>query len=136
MSHTHPRLLVVEDDEDALSFICSMLGEIKIGDGHLTIKTATNGKEAIRLLKTESFDLLITDLHMPELPGDHLIRSVRDLDNNNRLVPIIVISGYLEDLTKSDSIRSLEGTLYILEKPFASNELEQLIQIWLSDIAS
>lgn len=136
MSRLNPRLLVVEDDEDALYIICSMLSEMKIGDDHLTLKTATNGKEALELLKNETFDLLITDLRMPELPGDHLIRLVRSLQNENRLMPIIVISGYLKDLTKSDSIRSLEGTLYILEKPFASNELEQLIQIWLSDIAS
>lgn len=136
MSRSHPRLLVVEDDEDALYIICTMLGEMKIGDGYLTLKTATNGREALELLKKETFDLLITDLRMPELPGDHLIRSVRAMQNENRLIPIIVISGYLEDLTKSESIRSLEGSLYILEKPFASNELEQLIQIWLADIAS
>lgn len=77
-------ILVIEDDEE----IQETLQVVLELDG-AQVKTASNGQEAIELLKKEKFELIITDIIMPIMTGYDVIRFVKE----NRLnVPIIVIS--------------------------------------------
>src|SRR4051812_37676768 len=68
--HACLRVLVLDDDVFILSCVREMLEEI----GHVNIVTATDGRHALDLLATQSFDLVICDLSMPEMDGVEFLR--------------------------------------------------------------
>jgi CheY-like chemotaxis protein len=85
------KIMVVEDSPDQRDFLTRVLR----ADGH-DVYTAGNGSEAIRALDTEIFDMLLTDIFMPDCDGLELIRSVRAHD---RHLPVLAISaGLRQDL--------------------------------------
>jgi two-component system CheB/CheR fusion protein len=58
-----------------------------------TVVTAFDGDQALRILETESFDLLLSDLGMPRMSGTDLIARVREL-NLTPYLPAIAVTGY------------------------------------------
>jgi CheY-like chemotaxis protein len=66
------RILVAEDSEFNSRHIERLLGR----RGHV-VRVATDGREALDLVGEAAFDLLLLDLHMPELDGFHVIRAIR-----------------------------------------------------------
>ncbi len=84
--HKTRRILVAEDAETVAASIAFVLSE-----GPFEIILASNGKEALRKLKKDSFDLLITDMQMPYMSGIELVTSVRA---NSELagLPIVMLT--------------------------------------------
>jgi DNA-binding response OmpR family regulator len=114
-------ILVVEDDEQVRAFIKTVLKQA----GYL-VMTARNGQEASQFLEQCEPHLLITDLAMPQKPGNVLIEEVR---THHPAIPILAISGAL---TAQPGIyrkiaRSL-GANYLLAKPFSHDDLLQMVK--------
>lgn len=53
---------------------------------------AENGKEAVDLIKKDDFDLILMDLHMPEMDGYEATRQIRSLDSSKSNIPIVALS--------------------------------------------
>ena len=114
-------ILLIDDDELILKSLSRFL---EIHGHHVT--TAQDGTGIGRLLDRESFDLIITDILMPDTDGIHIILNIRH--DKNMSVPILAISGggrkdadlYLE------SAESL-GASAILKKPFTNEELLNMV---------
>ena len=106
-----PKILVVEDD----AVIRRMLSGILVKMGH-EVAAAGDGVEALRLLDTAPFDIVITDLIMPEMEGLQLIRELRQRKAPQK---IIAMSGggrnSAEDYLDIAKMLSADTTL---EKPF------------------
>ena len=68
---TAPRLLVVEDDDAMRDLLCEELAE-----AGFEVTPARNGREGVERVRVAPFDLVITDLRMPEVDGFDLIRDV------------------------------------------------------------
>ena len=106
-----PKILVVEDD----AVIRHMLSGILVKMGH-EVAAAGDGVEALRLLGAAPFDVVITDLIMPEMDGLELIRELRKRNSPQK---IIAMSGggrnsaadYLE-------IAMMMSAVTTLQKPF------------------
>ena len=81
------RIFVAEDDE-ALSFL---LADFLEGMGH-SVKSAGNGAELAEMALSERPDLVITDLHMPGMPGNSMI-AMLDMYPELSGIPVIIISG-------------------------------------------
>jgi len=81
---TKPNILVVDDDTALQDLIREVLEE----DGYVVF-SASNGKEALRLLKVKKTDTILLDLMLPDVEGLSLISDIRQLTD----APIIVISG-------------------------------------------
>lgn len=79
------RLLVVDDDEAIREIISAMLTE----QGY-EIVTAEDGQQALELLPQFQPDLVVTDLRMPRMSGDELVRIMRE---SFPQLPVIVVSG-------------------------------------------
>jgi CheY-like chemotaxis protein len=79
------RILVVDDDAGVRQVMCSMLRP-----AGYEVEVAENGREAIELLRERAFDLVITDLVMPEQEG---IETIKQLRRDFPSVKIIAISG-------------------------------------------
>lgn len=69
------RLLVVDDEPELMAVLCEMLQ----AQGH-SVQGVTSGPQALDLLKTNTFDILLTDLMMPEFDGLALLRAALEID--------------------------------------------------------
>lgn len=109
------RILLVDDEKDILD----LMSDILESEGHTSI-SAPDGATAFALLKTQSFDLVITDMIMPGISGMNVIDHIRENCPGTR---VIVISGgdkvmpgdYLEHAASS-------GSTVIIRKPFSLTE--------------
>lgn len=85
---------------------------------------AENGFSALKLLPAGEYDLIVTDINMPDINGLELIRYIKDNDNYSS-IPIIIIS---TENTEEDRKRGIElGADRYLEKPFEPERLYDLI---------
>ena len=116
--HSHPErlsLLVVEDEANIRDLVCSHLES----EGH-TCLAASNGAEALDLLKSQPFDVVVLDLMLPGLNGLAVCRSVR-AGQANREVPILMLTARADE---SDKLAGFEsGADDYLTKPFSIREL-------------
>jgi len=82
------RILVVEDDEDGMLFVRRVLE----GAGH-SVSAACDGDEAASILATESFAIVLMDIHMPFMSGLEAIRSIRENERQTGVhVPVIAMT--------------------------------------------
>src|ERR1019366_1638169 len=83
--HDELRLLLVDDDPAIIRAYATTLARHGV-----TVETASNGKEAAERVKAGAFDVIVSDISMPEMTGIEFLRSVRaqDLD-----VPVILMTG-------------------------------------------
>ncbi|TAK26487.1 MAG: EAL domain-containing response regulator [Myxococcaceae bacterium] len=115
------RLLLVDDDAAILRAYQRNLARHEV-----TITTASNGREAVERVKRGSFDVLVSDIAMPEMTGIEFLKAVRAIDVD---VPVILMTGE-PDL--ESAIRAVEyGAFQYLEKPIAGKALwESVLRAW------
>ncbi len=107
------RILVVEDEKKVASFIKKGLEEELF-----QVDTAGNGKEGLDRALHEEYDLIISDIMMPQMSG---IQMIKELRSNNIETPILLLT--IKDSTK-DKVDGLDsGADDYLTKPFAFEEL-------------
>jgi len=110
------KILVVDDSKAMLAYI---RGAIK-AKCQCDISTITSGFEALRLLPREQFDLVISDISMPDINGLELIRFIRS-SNHHPEVPILIIS---TRVSEQDRKRIFDlGANDFLAKPFQPDNL-------------
>jgi DNA-binding NtrC family response regulator len=120
MGSTNKQAILIVDDEE---IIREFLSEV-LEDYDITV--ACDGDEAISTLKQKHFDLVITDLRMPKVSGEEVVRVARELSTDTK---VIVISGYSSLYTVSQSVS--HGACAFLSKPFSINELLQSVTVAL-----
>ena len=111
------RVLVVDDEPDGRALIARILE----AQGAQPV-CASNATEALELLARERFDLLLSDIGMPEVDGLELIREVRNLDKSrSRPLPAIALTAYARTEDRQRSL--LAGFHMHLSKPTEAREL-------------
>lgn len=113
-------ILLVEDNP-----ICRKVTALTLEkDGHKVI-TAINGKEALKLAKTQKFDLILMDMKMPEMDGIETAEKIRALNDEEKAnVPIFAMTGNtMEDDEKLSKTNLING---FLQKPLDKSELAGL----------
>ncbi|MBI2391346.1 MAG: response regulator [Deltaproteobacteria bacterium] len=114
MSEVRKRVLVVDDDVRTARLLARLLGE----DG-FEVELATDGAAAIaRLSRTPLPDALVTDLRMPHADGIAVARYAR---SRNPRMPVFIVTGYPELLTRLDDL--LDQETRVFPKPLAYPEL-------------
>jgi two-component system, cell cycle response regulator len=111
------KILIVDDEES----VRNVLQELVIFLGY-EAKTAADGCEAIDTIDKESFDLVVTDMHMPGMNGLELIKSVKQAHPS---IDLMAITGYDAEYRYTDVIEV--GASDFITKPIESNELEAKI---------
>jgi CheY-like chemotaxis protein len=114
------KFLVADDDPASVEIISEAL---KKNFPRATLYTANDGQEALRKVRNDPPDYVITDLSMPKLRGDELLDQIAK-DPKYKAMAMTVISG-LDDAKKM-LIPSIEGRFCFLSKPFKSQELIDL----------
>lgn len=113
------RILLVEDDELLGAGLLTALQR-----AHYRAEQVTDGKEAVRALADNSFDLLILDLGLPGLDGTEVLRQVRAGGNP---IPVLILSA--RDATRDRIIGLDLGADDYLVKPFDLEELLARIRV-------
>lgn len=105
------KILVAEDDAEARELLM-----LSLADGDYDLLQASDGIEALHLLRTEHPDLLITDIVMPRMDGYELVRKLRQ-DESMSGTPVIFCSATYHEREVREMARSL-GVRSTLSKPY------------------
>jgi two-component system, chemotaxis family, chemotaxis protein CheY len=118
------KVLIVEDSKASREFIASTVESI----AGVQAITTHSGFEALKLLPRHRFDLIITDINMPDINGLELINFVKK-NPNYRDTPLFIIT---TEGREQDRQRGLAlGASEYLVKPFEPNSLEGLLRRYL-----
>jgi two-component system chemotaxis response regulator CheY len=104
------KILVVDDFKNSLA-VLKMTLEMK----KYEVATATNGQDALSLLRSQKFDLLITDFNMPVMNGLELVKNLKSDEAFIRF-PVIVVSTEIDETKKHEAFKA--GVTFWLKKPF------------------
>jgi DNA-binding response OmpR family regulator len=112
------KILLIDDDKHVLDKLCYFLNEKKYD-----VISAANGFEALRLIENDQqgFDLIITDIVMPQISGISLISIIK---KKNSCTPVIAITGWGE---YPEAFATESQADKVLSKPFGLSELDSAI---------
>ena len=112
------RILIVADDRDIVSIVTTMLE-----DRGWDIQAAYGGAEALEIVSTSVPDVILLDIMMPEMNGIEVLKKIRKIDTNARII-MITAFGDVESYLDSMEL----GAYEYINKPFETKELLQMIE--------
>jgi two-component system chemotaxis response regulator CheY len=114
-------ILIVEDSATTRSLIRAVIDEL----GDFETVEASSGFEALKILPAQHYDLIVTDINMPDINGLELISFVRNNPRYDHL-PVIIVS---TERSEEDKKRGMAlGAAGYIAKPFKSSELQEIIR--------
>ena len=114
-------ILIVEDSATTRSLIRAVIEEI----GDFNIVEAPTGFDALKLLPSQEFDLVLTDINMPDINGLELINFVKG-NPSYKHIPLIIVTTERSEEDKKRGM-ALGATAYVT-KPFKAPEIQGLIR--------
>lgn len=111
-------LLIVEDKESMLR----MLSELFTSEG-LEVLTARDGTEALKKIKDERIDVILTDLKLPSMDGIAILKEAKKIDSS---IPVIVMTAYGSIDTAVNAMKL--GATDFITKPFNTDHLSMMIR--------
>ncbi len=120
------RILIVDDEQN----ICNLLRDYFLDVGH-NVKSVNSGAMAIKLLETENFDLVLSDLVMPEVSGYDIIKAIGTLEKKPK---VGIITGW--DNPHSTEQKDALKADFVVKKPINFSELTLCINNVLSKYSS
>ncbi|CAL65820.1 response regulator transcription factor [Christiangramia forsetii] len=115
------RILIIEDNPMIVKSL-----QFKLNRDGYEVVTAEDGREAMKILTEQSFDLILTDLMLPFITGNQLIKYVKE---NLPGIPIIVLSTSKQENIIMDAFNL--GVDDFITKPFNPNELSLRVKRFL-----
>lgn len=114
MPEVSNKILVIDDE----TRMCQSLLELLTGCGY-QVSTSQSANDAVSLIKRESFDLVLTDIKMPEMTGIDILKIIKDIDPETI---VILMTGYASLESAVDAIKN--GAFEYLLKPVEFRQLE------------
>jgi len=112
-----PNILVVEDKDSMRNMLTETLTE----EGY-RVDSAIDGKRALDLVRNKSYDLILTDLRMPEVDGFEVLSAVKEYDNETSVI-VMTAYGTIEDAVEAMK----KGAYDFITKPLDTEHLCVLI---------
>lgn len=116
------KILVCEDDEIVLKVI-----QLTLEKENAQTIYVRDGNQAMQQLKSNDFDLIITDIHMPYHNGDEILKLVREEQGKD--TPVIMMSSDNQEEVIALALRS--GVDEFIEKPIDTNKLRRTLKKYL-----
>ena len=117
--HTNGRHILVVDDEP---LVRNSLSEMLTLSGY-SVSNASNGQEALELLKSYTADIVISDLKMPKMDGVELLKHIREFYPDT---PVILITGFGSIDTAVEAMK--EGAYDYVTKPIIDTEIKIILE--------
>lgn len=106
-------LLIVEDEPELQKLIAMGLDSLGV-----KIYFANNGKEALKVIKNNTIDAILSDIKMPQMTGIELLKHIRSSDME---IPFVILTGHGDKASAVEALRL--GALDFLDKPFEEEAL-------------
>jgi DNA-binding response OmpR family regulator len=116
------RILIVDDESDLLDMLTAYFLSSKY-----EVDTATNGVEALAAVSQQRPDVVLLDIHMPEMNGIEALKEIMKIDQS---IAVIMVTGNTQLSITVDAIRN--GAFGYIPKPFDFRYLDHLIAAGLS----
>lgn len=100
-----PKILIVDDDQTTLETMLEVLDQ----EGY-EIKTASTGKKALNLISREQFNVVLTDLVMPDVDGMEVLKAAKSVDQSTQVI-MITAYGSIEGAVEAMKIGALDYLL-------------------------
>ena len=124
-----PRFLIVDDFSTMRRIVRNLLKEIGFGNA----EEAEDGAVALNMLKASKFDFVVSDIHMPNMDGFELLKSIR-ADGRLKTVPVLMVTA---EAKKEDIVLAAQtGANGYIVKPFTKATLEEKVQKILQQAAA
>ena len=123
--YTDKKVLLVEDNEMNIRLFSFLLKRVKIN-----FDIAIEGKQALDMFRKNHYDLILTDINIPNITGDEMTRIIRkEEDNAQSKIPIVA-------LTASILVSEIEhylaaGINQVLIKPFTEPQFKEVLEKYL-----
>ena len=118
MSNKQQNILVVDDEKSLREMLAILLQR----EGYQVIQVE-NGKKGLELVKKSEFDLIITDMKMPELGGLELLRKLREQDND---ITVLMMTAFS---STEDAVEAMKlGAYDYITKPFKNDEIRLVVK--------
>lgn len=117
--------ILLVDDENAVHAMVRHALSLAFPDGRYSVISALNGAEAVRVMATDSPDIVITDAMMPGLSGFDLIREIKSRPETSD-IPIILVTS-LE--SENGGVMDASGKAdFCISKPFSLDEVAECVE--------
>lgn len=113
-----PKILIVDDEARILLLLQSLLK----ANGY-DVVTAKDGNSALDAVKSDTFDLVITDLRMSPMDGLELFKEIKKLQPD---LPVILLTAYASVETAIEALKN--GAFDYLSKPFKVDEMLDIVK--------
>jgi len=114
-------ILIVEDSATTRALIRAVIEDL----GDFNIVEAGSGFEALKLLPTQEFNLVMTDVNMPDINGLELIHFIKSNPRYSH-IPLIIVS---TERSEEDKKRGIAlGAMSYITKPFKAQELQEAVK--------
>jgi len=112
-----PKVLVVDDEMD----IRTLLGALLRVSGYI-VEDASDGLEAVTMLTNHEFDLVLSDIYMPNMDGIQLLKHIRE---NDLTIPVVIVTA---STAEKDILEGYNwGADYYITKPFDNECLLEIV---------
>jgi DNA-binding NtrC family response regulator len=112
------KVLVIDDERIVIDSIAKILKEERID-----VDSTLSGRQGIEMALQKDYDLVLSDLRMPDIGG---MRVLRDIKRVKPKLPVVIITGYA---TVPSAVQAMKlGAAEILEKPFSPDGLVYTVQ--------
>jgi two-component system, chemotaxis family, chemotaxis protein CheY len=98
---TNTKVLVVEDNKNMRQLLIGILSNI----GFKNVSEAENGRTAWDMTQKDHYDLLITDLMMPEMDGLELLEKIRTGNDQIKNTPVLMINSSYQDVDIAQALK-------------------------------
>ena len=119
------RVLVVDDDEQMRVALSATLKHL-----NYDAKIAKDAKEALKILKKEKFDVILSDLKMPKMDGVEFLKEVKKMGISS---PFIMITAFGDVKTAVETMKL--GAFDFILKPFSQQALKKVLDLAISHSA-
>jgi two-component system, OmpR family, response regulator len=116
------RIVLVDDEKD----FCYFMQKTLEASGEFDVLTSSEGKEAIRMIKTNQPDLVLLDVMMPGISGPDVAAELREYDVTKN-IPIVFVTAVVQENETAEN-KNLIGGWHYLPKPVRTEELISLIK--------
>lgn len=112
------KILVIDDERIVIDSITKILKE-----EHIEVEATLSGRQGVEMALQKAYDLVLTDLRMPDIGG---MRVLRDIQRAKPGLPVVMITGYASVPSAVQAIKL--GAVEILEKPFSPDGLVAVVR--------
>ena len=112
------KILVVDDEQSMCQFLAIMLRR----ENYL-VTAVTQGSEALEKMREEEFDVVITDIKMPEMDGLEVLSAVKKIDPN---IPVIIMTAFASQRSAIEAVN--RGAFQYLEKNAKNDDIKMVVK--------